>query len=101
MKINHAIWAIASAVLVITGCAQQSSPSSSPLMTIKQYPITSKEEKTLDFFGTAVSDPYMWLENDTAANTEAWVNEQIALTSNYLDSIPFRQKILHRKRSPQ
>jgi prolyl oligopeptidase len=65
-------------------------------MTIKQYPVTTQEEKTLDFFGTSVSDPYMWLENDTAANTEAWVNEQIALTSGYLDSIPFRQKIKDR-----
>jgi prolyl oligopeptidase len=65
-------------------------------MTIQQYPATAKEEKTLDFFGTSVSDPYMWLENDTAANTEAWVNEQIALTSGYLDSIPFRQKIKDR-----
>jgi len=38
----------------------------------------------------------MWLENDTAANTEEWVNEQIALTTGYLDSIPFRQKIKDR-----
>jgi prolyl oligopeptidase len=38
----------------------------------------------------------MWLENDTAANTEAWVNEQIAVTTGYLDSIPFRQKIKER-----
>jgi prolyl oligopeptidase len=65
-------------------------------MTIKEYPVTAKEEKTLDFFGTQVSDPYMWLENDTAANTEDWVNRQIALTSGYLDSIPFRQKIKER-----
>jgi prolyl oligopeptidase len=65
-------------------------------MTIKEYPVTAKEEKTLDFFGTQVSDPYMWLENDTAASTEDWVNRQIALTSGYLDSIPFRQKIKER-----
>jgi prolyl oligopeptidase len=79
-----------------SSCNNKKESTEAPLMTIQQYPVTTKEEKTLDFFGTSVSDPYMWLENDTAANTEAWVNEQIALTTGYLDSIPFRQKIKDR-----
>ena len=82
--------------ITLASCVQKKESTEAPLMTIKQYPVTAKEEKTLDFFGTSVSDPYMWLENDTAANTEAWVNEQIALTTGYLDSIPFRQKIKER-----
>ena len=81
---------------LLASCNNQKESTEVPLMTIKQYPATAKEEKTLDFFGTSVSDPYMWLENDTAANTESWVNEQIALTQSYLDSIPFRQKIKER-----
>ncbi|MFM2201964.1 MAG: hypothetical protein RL040_1164 [Bacteroidota bacterium] len=81
---------------LFTSCNNQKESTEVPLMSIQQYPATAKEEKTLDFFGTSVSDPYMWLENDTAANTEAWVNEQIALTTDYLDSIPFRQKIKDR-----
>jgi prolyl oligopeptidase len=81
---------------IFSSCNNKKESTEAPLMTIKQYPVTAKEEKTLDFFGASVSDPYMWLENDTAANTEAWVNEQIALTSGYLDSIPFRQKIKDR-----
>ena len=84
------------AAITITSCNDKKESTEAPLMTIKQYPATAKEEKTLDFFGTTVSDPYMWLENDTAANTETWVNEQIALTTDYLDSIPFRQKIKER-----
>jgi prolyl oligopeptidase len=84
------------ATSIITSCNDKKESTEAPLMTIKQYPVSAKEEKTLDFFGTSVSDPYMWLENDTAANTEAWVNEQIALTTGYLDSIPFRQKIKER-----
>jgi prolyl oligopeptidase len=84
------------ATTIITSCNDKKESTEAPLMTIKQYPVTAKEEKTLDFFGTSVSDPYMWLENDTAANTEAWVNEQIAVTTGYLDSIPFRQKIKER-----
>ncbi|MFM7726061.1 MAG: S9 family peptidase, partial [Flavobacteriales bacterium] len=81
--------------IVLASCSTPMEPNQTPLMTIKQYPVTTKEEKTLDFFGTSVSDPYMWLENDTAANTEAWV-EQIVVTRGYLDSIPFRQKIKDR-----
>jgi prolyl oligopeptidase len=65
-------------------------------MTIKQYPLTTKEEKTLDFFGTQISDPYMWLENDTSEATGQWVDAQIGITRNYLDSIPFRKKLADR-----
>jgi prolyl oligopeptidase len=96
MKINTLFSLAVLGAIATSSCNNQPSSSIPPLMTIKQYPITAKEEKTLDFFGTSVSDPYMWLENDTAANTEAWVNEQIALTNSYLDSIPFRQKIKDR-----
>jgi prolyl oligopeptidase len=90
------IYSLLLATVILSGCNENKQSTETPLMTIKQYPATAKEEKTLDFFGTPVSDPYMWLENDTAANTEAWVNEQIALTTGYLDSIPFRQKIKER-----
>lgn len=94
MKITLPILTVVAASLI--GCNNKQVSTTAPLMTIKEYPVTAKEEKTLDFFGTQVSDPYMWLENDTAANTEDWVNRQIALTSGYLDSIPFRQKIKDR-----
>jgi prolyl oligopeptidase len=94
MKITLPILTVVAASLI--GCNNKQVSTQAPLMTIKEYPVTAKEEKTLDFFGTQVSDPYMWLENDTAANTEEWVNRQIALTSGYLDSIPFRQKIKDR-----
>ena len=94
MKITLPILTVVAASLI--GCNNKQVSTTTPLMTIKEYPVTAKEEKTLDFFGSQVSDPYMWLENDTAANTEDWVNRQIALTSGYLDSIPFRQKIKDR-----
>jgi prolyl oligopeptidase len=94
MKITLPILTVVAASII--GCNNKQVSTITPLMPIKEYPVTAKEEKTLDFFGTPVSDPYMWLENDTAANTEDWVNRQIALTSGYLDSIPFRQKIKDR-----
>jgi len=69
MKINTLFSLAVLGAIATSSCNNQPSSSIPPLMTIKQYPITAKEEKTLDFFGTSVSDPYMWLENDTAANT--------------------------------
>ena len=93
---KQSIYTLLLAAIILASCNEKKESTETPLMIIKQYPLTAKEEKTLDFFGTSVSDPYMWLENDTAANTESWVNEQIALTTGYLDSIPFRQKIKER-----
>ncbi len=60
------------------------------------YPTTKTVEQTDDFFGTTVSDPYRWLENDTAADTKEWVQQQVAVTSAYLNKIPFRDAIKKR-----
>lgn len=61
-----------------------------------KYPVTATVDQTDNYFGTTIKDPYRWLENDTAAATTAWVNEQNALTHSYLDKIPFRDKIRNR-----
>ncbi len=58
-----------------------------------KYPQTKKVEQTDNYFGTQIADPYRWLENDTAKDTEAWVKEENTLTQNYLSKIPFRQKL--------
>lgn len=60
------------------------------------YPNTAKVDHTDEYFGTTISDPYRWLENDTAQNTEAWVQAQNAVTNAYLDKIPFRNAIKNR-----
>ena len=57
------------------------------------YPVTKKVEQVDDYFGTKVYDPYRWLEDETSAETKAWVNEQNRLTFSYLDKIPFREKL--------
>ena len=58
-----------------------------------RYPETRKCDSADDYFGTVVADPYRWLENDTAPETEAWVEAQNAVTERYLSQIPFREKI--------
>lgn len=60
------------------------------------YQDTKKVEQTDVFFGTKVSDPYRWLEDDTAADTKAWVQQEVALTQDYLSKIPFRDAIKKR-----
>src|ERR1041385_5838720 len=57
------------------------------------YPVTKKVEQVDDYFGTKVYDPYRWLEDETSAETKAWVDEQNRLTFGYLDKIPFREKL--------
>ncbi|MEO8772388.1 MAG: prolyl oligopeptidase family serine peptidase [Ferruginibacter sp.] len=59
-----------------------------------KYPETRKDTSVKDnYFGTIVSDPYRWLENDTSAETGAWVKAENEVTQGYLKQIPFRDAI--------
>ncbi len=60
------------------------------------YPETKKGTQTDNYFGTVVADPYRWLENDTSAETKAWVKNEQAFTEGYLSKIPFREQIRSR-----
>jgi prolyl oligopeptidase len=60
------------------------------------YPKTNKIDSVTNYFGTEVNDPYAWLENDTSAATEAWVKAENKTTFEYLNNIPFRDKIKDR-----
>ena len=66
----------------------------------KAVQVTYPETKTCDtgdvYFGTEVADPSRWLENDTSAETEAWVAAQNAVTEAYLQSLPMRDKLAKR-----
>jgi prolyl oligopeptidase len=58
-----------------------------------QYPKTKKVDHVDTYHGTAVADPYRWLEDDNSAETAKWVEEQNRVTFGYLEKIPFRAKI--------
>ena len=60
------------------------------------YPETAKTDVVDTYFGTSVPDPYRWLENDTSAQTAAWVAAQNKVTGEYLSKIPFRGALLRR-----
>ena len=57
------------------------------------YPSTRREDFSELLHGTTIADPYRWLEDDHSPETEAWVNQQNALTHAYLDTIPDRAQI--------
>ena len=58
-----------------------------------QYPRTRRVDVTDDYFGTKVSDPYRWLEDDNSEETKAWVKAENEVTFKYLKKIKARKKI--------
>lgn len=80
-------------VLLVSGISAQNKPY--PNIKVK-YPKTKTVDQVDNYFGTKISDPYRWLEVDTAAEVEQWVNEENAVTADYLSKIPFKDKIVSR-----
>lgn len=73
--------------LLLTACGKKA-----PL----EYPAAPADSTVYEVFGMQVNDTYRPLENDTAAETLAWVEAENKLTQDYLSTIPFREKIRSR-----
>ncbi|MFP4489486.1 MAG: prolyl oligopeptidase family serine peptidase [Bacteroidales bacterium] len=61
-----------------------------------EYPETKKVDIADSYFGTAVPDPFRWLEDDMSEETAEWVKAQNKVTFDYLDRIPYRDEIRKR-----
>ncbi len=88
-------------LLIITtafiSCQKNQSSDSMEATAIQlTYPDTKKVDQKDDYHGTEVTDPYRWLEIDTAADVEQWVQAQNAVTFDYLSKIPYRKQIADR-----
>tara|TARA_B100001057_G_scaffold477362_1_gene546469 strand:- start:5913 stop:7001 length:1089 start_codon:yes stop_codon:yes gene_type:complete len=57
------------------------------------YPGTKKIDVVDEYFGTKIIDPYRWMEDDMSKETESWVESQNELTFEYLEKIPFKNKL--------
>lgn len=64
--------------------------------TARQYPETAKIDHVDEYFGHEVADPYRWLEDDRSEQTALWVAEENKVTFDYLNHIPYRDKIKDR-----
>ncbi|MEM8808869.1 MAG: S9 family peptidase, partial [Cyanobacteria bacterium P01_G01_bin.38] len=53
-----------------------------------QYPNSRKVEQVDTYHGVTVPDPYRWLEDPNADDTQAWVEAQNEVSFGYLKSLP-------------
>jgi prolyl oligopeptidase len=87
-------------ILSLMGCSevknpdnqQQNKAASEEILTLN-YPETVKGDVVDSYFDQTVADPYRWLEDDRSEQTGAWVEAQNAFTSDYLQTIPYREQI--------
>jgi prolyl oligopeptidase len=62
-------------------------PAAEPALQTPKKPVSN------DYHGTAVEDPYQWLEKDDEPDVKAWSNAQNQRTRQYLDGLPERASI--------
>src|SRR6187402_319533 len=90
MRLNKIIPLAGMAALTIA-CSQKKTE-----ITNMNYPETKKVDTVDTYFGTQVSDPYRWLENDTTKETGDWVKAQNEVTFGFLSKIPYRETVKKR-----
>ena len=68
------------------------------MTTSKQfhYPPAPQGDVVDDYHGTAVPDPYRWLEDPDSAETQAWVAAQNELSQGFLAELTIRQQLKER-----
>ncbi len=73
------------------GC-QRPFPTETPTAKLIYPP--ARRDSTADIYhGVKVPDPYRWLEDADAHQTQAWVAQQNKLTSDFLTGVSAREKI--------
>lgn len=60
------------------------------------YPPAHQDDIVDDYHGTAVPDPYRWLEDPQTPETQAWVAAQNELTRHFIDELPVRPQFVER-----
>ncbi|MEM1080989.1 MAG: prolyl oligopeptidase family serine peptidase [Pseudomonadota bacterium] len=100
VKPTHAEWALIIVLsLLLMACsdraddaADAASSSAGMNAASSAYPVTATVDVIDDYHGTAVADPYRWLEDDVRESEAVadWVDAQNAVTQSYLDSLPAR-----------
>ena len=79
------VFALAAALVAVSPVPASAAPLA--------YPDAVRGTVADTFFGTAVPDPYRWMEDVDSPQTTAWVKAEGDLTRSYLDAIPQRAAI--------
>ncbi len=74
-----------------TPTAEITAPAAAPAKL--SYPTARTVEQVDDFHGTAVSDPYRWMEDLDSPELKTWIDGQNAVVQQYLADAPGRDKI--------
>ncbi len=61
-----------------------------------KYPATPTKPVTDELHGVKLTDPYRWLEDEKAADVQAWVTKENEVTRTYLDKLPERAAVIAR-----
>jgi prolyl oligopeptidase len=60
------------------------------------YPVSATIDQVDEYHGTAIADPYRWLEDPHSDQTKAWIEAQNQVTFSYLSQIPARETLKQR-----
>lgn len=60
------------------------------------YPVSKTIDVVDQYFGTAVKDPYRWLEDASSPEVKTWMASQHKLSRAVINSFPGREKLVNR-----
>jgi prolyl oligopeptidase len=87
MRVGLVSFLVASLTLIAVAVLAQPGPA---------YPPSRVVDHRDDYHGTAIADPYRWLEALDSAEVKAWVEAQNALSQPFLAAIPARKRLVDR-----
>jgi len=90
----NSVFAHLALCFALTGTAAAADPTDSN--EGYTYPEARRGEVVDTYHGVDVADPYRWLEDPDGTETRTWVDAQVALTTEFLASIPRRAVIAER-----
>lgn len=78
------------------GLNATAAPAAAIAPPLSPVPPAERGDHVDTYHGTAVADPYRWLEDTTSETTQTWITAQNLRTRGFLDAIPERAAIEER-----
>lgn len=89
-------WIIVPVLLLVAACKESVQTTDIQGPDKVSYPQTATIDQNDDYFGTNISDPYRWLENEGDSAVRNWITAENDVTFGYLDQIPYRNQLEQR-----